>query len=67
MQQEGKIQTNEDILAAFQFVLPYLNQIVREDMVVGLTDLTEYLGYYKAKEFELDLPVGNQLTISLLL
>lgn len=61
MQENGKIQTNEDILAAFQFVLPYLNKIVREDMAVGLTSLTEYLGYYKAKEFELDLPKGKPI------
>ena len=59
MKNESKIQTNEDILAAFTLVLPYLNRIVREDMAVGLTDLTEYLGYYRAKDFELDLPTGK--------
>lgn len=54
-------KTNDDILAAFQLVLPYLNHIVREDMAVGLTDLREYLGYYKAKKFELDLPKGKPI------
>ncbi|MDN5351269.1 MAG: hypothetical protein PWQ12_185 [Clostridiales bacterium] len=53
--------TDEDILAAFKLVLPYLNHIVREDMAVGLTDLKEYLGYYKAKKFELDLPEGKPI------
>jgi len=61
MAQENKKQTNEDILAAFELVLPYLNRIVREDMAVGLTDLTEYLSYYKANEFELDLPRGKSI------
>jgi len=62
MQEEGKIQTNQDILAAFEFVLPYLNRIVREDMAVGLTDLKAYVHYYKAKEFELDLPRGKSIS-----
>ncbi len=56
-----QFKTNEEILAAFKLVLPYLNHIVREDMAVGLTDLTEYLGYYKAKTFELDLPEGKPI------
>lgn len=54
-------RTNEEILAAFKLVLPYFNQIVREDMAVGLTDLKEYLAYYRAKEFELDLPAGKPI------
>ncbi len=62
MQGEGNIKTNEDILDAFKLVLPYLNRIVREDMAVGLTDLNEYLGYYRAKEFELDLPNGTPVS-----
>ena len=61
MQDERAAQTNEDILNAFKLVLPYLNKIVREDMAVGLTDLTEYLGYYRAREFELKLPNGTPI------
>ncbi len=61
MGNEGKFQTNEEILAAFKLVLPCLNHIVREDMAVGLTDLKEYLGYYRAKKFELDLPEGKPI------
>nr|WP_243117062.1 methyl-accepting chemotaxis protein [Natranaerovirga hydrolytica] len=30
-------------------------------MAVGLTDLHEYLGYYRAKKFELDLPEGKPI------
>ncbi|KAJ48868.1 archaellum component FlaC [Clostridium tetanomorphum] len=54
-------KTNEEILAAFKLVLPYINKIVHDDMAVGLTDLQEYLGYYRAKEFELDLPEGKPI------
>jgi len=61
MQNEGKTQTNEEILAAFELVLPYLNRIVREDMAVGLTDLNEYVGYHRAKTFELNLPNGTPI------
>ncbi len=56
-----KIETNEAILEAFKLVLPYLNRIVREDMAVGLTDLEFYLSYYRAREFELDLPAGKPI------
>jgi hypothetical protein len=61
LQNEDKIQTNDDILASFKLLLPYFNQIVREDMAVGLTDLKEYSAYYRAKEFELDLPAGKPI------
>lgn len=61
MQTKEKPLTNEAILEAFKLVLPYMNQIVREDMVVGLTDLKEYRGYHRAKEFELDLGEGKPI------
>ena len=56
-------QENEKIpiLEAFKLVLPYLNQIAREDMAVGLTDLNEYLGSHQAKGFEINLPVGKPI------
>ena len=54
-------QSNDEILAAFKLVLPYMNRIVREDMAVGLTDTHDYLGYYRAKAFELDLPEGKSI------
>lgn len=61
MHEDSKVKTNEDILEAFRLVLPYLNRIVREDMAVGLTDLTQYLAYHRAREFELDLPAGKPI------
>ncbi|SDE31933.1 methyl-accepting chemotaxis protein [Sporomusa acidovorans] len=61
MENDSYTQTNEDILAAFKLVLPYFNHIVREDMAVGLTDLKKYLGYCRAKGFELDLREGKPI------
>ncbi|MEW9122638.1 MAG: methyl-accepting chemotaxis protein [Thermotaleaceae bacterium] len=59
MRKDDSIRTNEEILAAFKLVLPYINKIVHEDMAVGLTDLEKYIGYYRAEQFELDLPEGK--------
>ncbi|KZL92972.1 methyl-accepting chemotaxis protein [Clostridium magnum] len=61
MQNPNQLQDNESILNAFKMILPYLNRIVREDMAVGLTDLKEYISYYRAREFELDLPAGKPI------
>ena len=38
------IKTNEDILNAFKVVIPYINHVVREDVVIGLTNTKEYIG-----------------------
>ncbi len=61
MSQNEFFKTNQEILAAFKLILPYFNKIVHEDMAVGLTDLEKYIGYYRAKEFELDLPEGKPI------
>lgn len=59
MRKDDSNRTNEEILAAFKLVLPYINKIVHEDMAVGLTDLEKYIGYHRAEQFELDLPEGK--------
>lgn len=61
MENQQAEMTDEEILAAFKLVLPYMNKIVREDMAVGLTDLKEYKGYYRARKFELELPEGKPI------
>ncbi|MBV1821584.1 hypothetical protein KUA25_26495, partial [Bacteroidales bacterium MSK.15.36] len=48
-------KTNEEILEAFKVVLPYINSITPDDMVIVLTDLEKYIGYHNANEFTLDL------------
>ncbi|MDQ0204970.1 methyl-accepting chemotaxis protein [Pectinatus haikarae] len=55
-------KTNEEILEAFKIVIPYIKHIVREDLVIGLTDLNEYIGYEKGKNFEINLQTGRAIT-----
>ena len=49
------IKTDEDILNAFKVVIPYINNIVREDVVIGLTNLTEYIDYVKGKKLDIKI------------
>ncbi|WP_196593033.1 methyl-accepting chemotaxis protein [Pectinatus sottacetonis] len=62
MNYPDSVKSNEDILNAFKIVMPYIKQIVREDLVMGLTDLQEYIGYEKGKSFEIDLHPGKPVT-----
>lgn len=62
MNYPDNIKTNEDILNAFKVVMPYIKNVVREDLVMGLTDLKEYIGYEKGKRFEIDLHAGKPNT-----
>lgn len=55
-------KTDEDVLQAFKVVIPYINQIVREDVVIGLTNLTEYIDYVPGKK--LDIKITPGMTIS---
>jgi len=52
------IKTDEDILNAFKVVIPYINQIVREDVVIGLTNLTEYIDYVKGQKLDIKITPG---------
>ena len=54
-------KTNEEILNAFKIVLPYMNQIVREDMVVALTDKEKYIGYTPGKKLNIDISEGKRI------
>ena len=49
------IKTDEDILNAFKVVIPYIYNIVREDVVIGLTNLTEYIDYVKGKKLDIKI------------
>ena len=52
------IKSDEDILNAFKVVIPYINNIVREDVVIGLTNLTEYIDYVKGKTLDIKIKPG---------
>ena len=53
------IKTNEDILNAFKVVIPYINHVVREDVVIGLANTKEYIGYARGEKLDIDLPAGK--------
>ena len=38
-------ETNEEILDAFKVVLPYINEVLREDVAVGLADQQAVIAY----------------------
>jgi uncharacterized protein YoxC len=57
----ASIKTNEDILNAFKVVIPYINNIVREDIVIGLTDTKEYIDYVPGTKLNIDLAAGKPI------
>ncbi|NOH15550.1 methyl-accepting chemotaxis protein [Clostridium cochlearium] len=61
MLSNDNFKTNEEILEAFKVVLPYINSITPDDMVIALTDLEKYIGYHNANEFTLDLSEGKPI------
>uniref|UniRef100_UPI00389913BB methyl-accepting chemotaxis protein n=1 Tax=Propionispira raffinosivorans TaxID=86959 RepID=UPI00389913BB len=62
MKYPDTIKTNEEILNAFKVVIPYINTISREDMVIGLSNLTEYIDYQKGNNLDIDLVPGKSVT-----
>lgn len=61
MNRSGMFKSNEEILEAFRIVLPYINKIVHEDMVLAITDLDKFIGLTKSKELQLDLSEGKSI------
>ena len=53
------IKTNVDLLNAFKVVIPYINHIVRDDIVIGLANTKEYIDYVPGRKLSLDLPAGK--------
>jgi len=50
-----------EILRAFSIVLPYINDLARDDTAFGLTDNEKYLQYESPEGFELQLNAGSEL------
>jgi len=55
------IKSNEDILDAFKVVIPYINKVVREDVVIGLSNLTEYIDYVRGQKLDIKLAAGKPI------
>lgn len=54
--------SDEEILNAFKIVIPYINSIVREDVVIGLTNLTEYIDYVKGNKLDIKIKPGMPIS-----
>lgn len=52
---------DEEILRAFSIVMPYLNDLSRDDTTYGLSDKKQYLSYVPAKNFSLHLNYGDEV------
>lgn len=52
--------SDEEILRAFAVVIPFLNDMVRDDMAFGLSDLTKYIAYAPAETFDLNVAYGSE-------
>ncbi|WP_094606006.1 Putative sensory transducer protein YfmS [Sporomusa silvacetica DSM 10669] len=52
--------SDEEILRSFAVVIPFMNDMVRDDMAFGLSDLTKYIAYSAAETFELNVKYGNE-------
>lgn len=53
--------SDEEILKAFSIVLPYLNQLTRDDMAFGLSDKEKYIFYAPAEGFDLNIKYGTEV------
>jgi uncharacterized protein YukE len=53
--------TDEEILRSFAIVLPFLNNLVRDDMAFGLSDKEKYIFYAPAKGFDLHVEYGTEV------
>lgn len=49
-------------LEILRLALPFFNKIVRDDIVVALSDLEKYVGYIPGKKLDLKLAVGQALS-----
>lgn len=53
--------SDDELLRAFSIVLPYLNQLSRDDTAYGLSDLKKYLFYSPANGFDLHVTYGTEV------
>lgn len=53
--------SDAELLRAFSIVLPYLNQLNRDDTAYGLSDLKKYIFYAPANGFDLHVTYGTEV------
>lgn len=53
--------SDEEILRSFSIVLPYLNNLIRDDTAFGLSDKEKYIFYAPSKGFDLNIKYGTEV------
>lgn len=53
--------SDEEILRSFSVVLPYLNNLSRDDTAFGLSDKEKYIYYQPAQGFDLQVKYGTEV------
>lgn len=53
--------SDEEILRSFSVVLPYLNNLMRDDIAFGLSDKEKYICYEPAEGFDLQIKYGTEV------
>lgn len=53
--------SDEEILRSFSVVLPYLNNLSRDDTAFGLSDKEKYIYYEPAEGFDLQIKYGTEV------
>ena len=66
MAMPANIKTNEDILGALVFVLPYVQHLIREDAAMRVTDKEKVLAYIPGKKLDIRVTVGTSITEKML-
>ena len=56
------IKTDQDVLNAFKVVLPYINDVVREDIALGLADTKQFLAYEPGHSVDIRISAGQSVT-----
>ena len=55
--------SDEEILRAFNIVLPYLNDLTRDDTAYALMNTKQYIYYEAAKGFDVNIKYGDKIDI----
>jgi hypothetical protein len=51
----------EKILESFMHVLPYLKDLIQEDIMTSVTDTEKFIGYYPGDKMKIDLKIGSPI------
>ena len=58
-----KMLKGKDLLKYFQFVAPYLKEIIAKDIVVTITDRENFIAYYPGDKLDIGTKVGRPLQL----